>query len=381
MFHRSRALIALALAGALTAGGFAAATAARGHSSTNSSSKAGYLGVNLQDLEGNLRDSYDYDGAGVVVAGVIPDSPADKIGVERGDIITRFNDLAVNNADQLTDRVRALAPGTLATVSVWRDGKTIDLGRVELGSASDRSEEWSPAPRAPRPPRPPHAYDAPEAPEAPHGYQATPRAMAFMMGGRGRLGVETQDLDSDLGEYFSTPDGKGVLVLKVVEDTPAEKAGLKAGDVILAVDGDAVSDGNELRGALRQKEAGPVDLKVRRKGTVRTIKATLEEPQRMHGMMGGGNGNWMGWNDDGQGLESLRGLEGLRGLESLRGLEGLKGLDDGDRHVYRFNSDGDGQGEIRIDGKDDEDQAQLRKDLDEMRKELDQMRREMKNSR
>jgi C-terminal processing protease CtpA/Prc len=182
------------------------------------------------------------------------------------------------------------------------------------------------------------------------------------MGGRGRLGVETQDLDSDLGGYFSTPDGKGVLVLKVLDDTPAEKAGLKSGDVILSVDGAAVTDGDELRGALRKREAGPVELKVRRKGAVRTITATLEKPQTMHGFMGPGNPNWMGWMDDEHGPM-------------------LRGMDDGDHHVIRIHTDGDGSGdEIRIDGMNDEDRAQLRKDLDELRKDLEDMRREMKSS-
>jgi membrane-associated protease RseP (regulator of RpoE activity) len=394
MFHRSRALLALALAAALTAGGFAAASAAHSsHDQTQaeSSGDAGFLGVNLQDLTPGLRESYGYDETnGVVVTSVISGSPADKAGIEEGDIITRFNHLAVNNADQLTTRVRGLSPGTVVSVSVWRDGKNVDLGEVALGSMADAGGSRAPhsyryaprAPRAPRPPQPPStvrpmppgAPEPPDAPEAPEGMDdhwehVGPRVQALLSLGRGRLGVETQDLDSDLGSYFSTPDGKGVLVLRVVDDTPAQRAGLKAGDVILSVDGDAVADGDDLRGVLREKPAGDVDLRIRRKGAERTIHATLEKPAPEGNWMRLGRGNgWMGWLDDGDGM----GMDGPHGPSR----------DQVEKHMYRYRVQGDGgPGEVRIDGMDDGERDQLRKEMDELRRDLEQMRRDLKNSR
>ncbi len=372
MSLRSRAVIALALATAVTAGGFAAASAARSprvrvysdRSGETASNHAAFLGVNLQDLSSDLKESYDYDGSGVVVASVVPGSPAEKVGIEEGDIITRFNDQSVNGAEQLTSRVRALAPGALAGVTVWRDGKRVDLGRVELGNMSDQGNNETrtlrvrrrtrapEAPRAPRAMRAPEAPDAPEAPESPeapyggHGQNMAPGLKVLGNLGRGRLGVETQDLDGDLGDYFGASDGKGVLVLRVLEDTPAAKAGLKAGDVILSVDGADVADGDALRAALRKQDAGDVELRVRRKGAERTIHAALEKAESMHGLMGKGNGNWMGWMDDGNG-PMIHGLHGMNGMSDMK----------------------------------PEDQEQLRKDLDALRKDLQEMRREMKNSR
>src|SRR6187455_3600456 len=109
MSYRKRALVALALTGALVVPGFFAAGVARAKS-TKSSSKTeagskkgeGYLGVNLQDLSEGLAETYDYKGSGVVVSNVVPGSPADEAGVEEGDIITRFNQTPVNSVDQLT---------------------------------------------------------------------------------------------------------------------------------------------------------------------------------------------------------------------------------------------------------------------------------------
>jgi PDZ domain-containing protein len=106
-----------------------------------------------------------------------------------------------------------------------------------------------------------------------------------MMGTGPRLGVETQDLDSDLGGYFNRPSGKGVLVTHVLDDTPAKRAGLRSGDVIIEVGGKSVDDTEDLRDGLRDRNSGPVSVTVLRKGTRQTLTANLEE---RHGSMSGG---------------------------------------------------------------------------------------------
>ena len=98
-----------------------------------------------------------------------------------------------------------------------------------------------------------------------------------MMAGRGRLGVRVEPLNPALGDYFALKDGKGALVLEVLKDRPAEKAGLLPGDVITRVDDQAVANSVDLVEALRGKE-GKVALRVVRHGTPRTIEATLDEP-------------------------------------------------------------------------------------------------------
>ena len=93
--------------------------------------------------------------------------------------------------------------------------------------------------------------------------------------GRGRLGVSIQDLTPELAEYFAVKDG--VLVSSVEKDSPAAKAGIKAGDVITSVDGEAVTGSSALVAQLRGKE-GAVSIGVSRDRKALTLNATLEKP-------------------------------------------------------------------------------------------------------
>lgn len=117
--------------------------------------------------------------------------------------------------------------------------------------------------------------------------------------GRGRLGVRIETLNDDLASALGSSGLKGVLVVEVLNDTPAEKAGLKAGDVITAVGGHKVYDSDDLVSALRD-ESGAVSLSVARRGSTRTIEATLEaNPWSMR----------MGRGDGAMGLGRLRELD------------------------------------------------------------------------
>ena len=88
--------------------------------------------------------------------------------------------------------------------------------------------------------------------------------------------MRIESLNPELGDYFGLRDGKGALVLEVLKDTPAERAGLKPGDVITRAGDQAVTNGMDLVAALRGKE-GKVALRVVRHGTPRTVEAELEK--------------------------------------------------------------------------------------------------------
>jgi serine protease Do/serine protease DegQ len=93
-----------------------------------------------------------------------------------------------------------------------------------------------------------------------------------------RLGVDVEDLDGDLGKYFGAPDGEGVLVRGVSSGSAAEKAGIKAGDVIIKVAGERVRTSSDLREGLREKrENKKVDIVVIRKGTEMTLPVEMEQ--------------------------------------------------------------------------------------------------------
>jgi len=394
---RTRAFGAPVLAVALAFLGGAALTGTAAHAadrlpSRSSTSRGGFLGVRTQELTNDLRDSYDFRGSGVLVSSVSPGSPADRLGIQDGDIITAVDGDAVDSPASLSSAIRSRGAGTRVAITVWRNGRERSLGRVELGDVRDVTDN-TPTPPTPPDVEAPRAPEAPEAPEAPHAHVRVYRhehrdrddadkrddvdkddrdddhdmgmgdmhelhgleglqglqgmnGMGMMAMGRGRLGVELSDLDSDLGGYFRTRSGHGVLVTRVLDDTPAARAGIKAGDVIVEFDGRAVENGDALRRMVNEAREGDVQVRVERRGDERTFTARLGArgdlmQQRLFGTPGG-NGAWRDNN--------------------------------GRTRVYRLRGNGDDWQK----GLSDEDRAQLRKDMEQMRRDLARMRAEMR---
>jgi serine protease Do len=251
---------------------------------TSAKSSSGFLGVSTQELDDALRESYDYRGpGGVLVQSVETNSAADRAGVRRGDVLVRYAGTTISTPGDLGRLVRADEPGKRVPVSVWRDGREIAL-QVTVGARST-SESSAPRERT-RVYRTPEGGDdddhAFEWDEMPH-----PGDMARyfdVLTVRPRLGVEIQDLNADLGAYFEVPDGRGVLVTRVVEDTPASRAGVKAGDVILEIGGDRVGDTSDLRRELAETEPGPVRVTVMRRGARQALTAQIEAREAPRGM-------------------------------------------------------------------------------------------------
>jgi serine protease Do len=214
---------------------------------------------------------------GVHVDEVDADSPAQRAGVRSGDLITEFDGERVRSARQFTRLVQETAPGQRVSMSVQRDGQRQALQITP----EDRVTSWAPGIDADEIRREverglqglrdlPHVIDAP-------GFRFR---METPTGPRGRLGVQVERLTPQLEAYFGAPDG-GVLVAEVTPASPAEKAGLKAGDVITAVNGTSVRDAGDLVEELREAGAGSqVEVRIVRDRTSTTLKATLEPTER-----------------------------------------------------------------------------------------------------
>ncbi len=115
--------------------------------------------------------------------------------------------------------------------------------------------------------------------------------------GSGYLGVQIQRLEGQLADYFGAKDG-GVLITEVIEDSPAEKAGIKAGDVILSVAGEAIEDASDLVEEIRgHKPKSKVELNVVRKNRKRKMKVTLGEAPRTFDIGWGQGKNMMFFGD------------------------------------------------------------------------------------
>ena len=95
------------------------------------------------------------------------------------------------------------------------------------------------------------------------------------------LGVELVNLNEPLRAHFGVPEGSGVLVSNVVDDSPAARAGVQVGDIITRFDGEDVTSSRKLTTMVRKAEAGdPADLEVWRDGKVETVSTTLDERPR-----------------------------------------------------------------------------------------------------
>ncbi|HEV8376102.1 MAG TPA: PDZ domain-containing protein, partial [Candidatus Polarisedimenticolia bacterium] len=152
---------------------------------------------------------------------------------------------------------------------------------------------------------------------APGDGEGFPGMRSMGMFSRTYLGVRVQGLTEELRSYFRAPRGRGVLVSRVEEDTPAGKAGLRAGDVIIAVDGKGIADRGDISQALEDKEPGDqVTVKIVRDGSEKTLEVEVAErpgPKGRRGSLalpGGEEGSFFEDNDDDHDFEALE-PEGL----------------------------------------------------------------------
>jgi serine protease Do len=270
------------------------------------------LGVQIRDLAKDDAAKLKLPSLnGVSVVEVTKDSAAERAGVKANDVIVQYDGENVRSSQQLTRLVRETVAGRTVKMALMRDGLRVDvevtpalppaladelLNRGEIRGDIDREMQAlrdqlrelrreralpAPAPPAPAPPGSAPLYRQwafpPGSGDAWRRFgEEFPRSLDRLLSpGRARLGVGVQDLTPDLASYFGV--SSGVLVSSVEADRPAAKAGLKAGDVITAIDGKAVKSPVELVEQLAGKQ-GDVTISVTRDKKALTLKATLDAP-------------------------------------------------------------------------------------------------------
>jgi serine protease Do len=222
------------------------------------------IGVRIQEA----------DAGGVLIDEVEEESPAEKAGLKRGDVIVEFDGERVRSARHFARLVQETPEGRSVKATLVRDGarQTIDI-TPSAGDRFGRSQDRIIAlPEIER--------------EIERSLEALPRNFSFDFdwdaspmvagGARGRLGARLQPVTGQLAEYFGVKEG--VLVSSVDADSPAAKAGLKAGDVITSVNGRAVSDTRDVNQEIRGAEDGKdVEIGVLRDRKPVTLKTQLPE--------------------------------------------------------------------------------------------------------
>jgi len=245
MFYRFLGLgciVALAaLGGYAQTGSGQAVSKPRAHSA-NMQAPSGYLGVGVQDLDAervkalNLKDS-----SGVVVTQVTPNEAGARAGIHVNDVILEINGQKVDSSEQFSGSIIGKAPGTKVSLTVARNG----------------AKESMVATLGLRPP------DLPLIGAVQPAAQETSDGMVTIAGDAPQVGFVGEPLGPQLAEYFGVREG--VLVQMVYEKTPAERAGLKAGDVVTRINGMPVASPREISGIVRQAKKVVVFTIVRNK--------------------------------------------------------------------------------------------------------------------
>lgn len=250
-----------------------------------------YLGVQLQEVTKDNFGKYGLkDVRGAAIEKVSDNSPAKQAGLQDGDVIVKFDGEEVSSVRKLQRLIGEVAPDHQAKVTVLRGGSERDLnvtlgkrpgaafqnGNFTVLTPNERSFEFSsPVLRGDTFPIAPSFPDGDLFKTQPNGPGGDNLVWNFFSGRR--IGVSSMALTKQLGDYFGVADGKGILISSVQENSPAAKAGLKAGDVIVEADGQAVANTAELSKALGNKDKKTINLTILRNKKRQNITVEPEE--------------------------------------------------------------------------------------------------------
>jgi serine protease Do len=258
---------------------------------------SGYLGVEIEEVTREASERLRLrEERGALITHVTTDTAAAKAGLQKDDVIVRWNGEAVESARQLTRHLRETPAGRTVKLGVLRHGSEMDVS-VTLGDRGDYLGRFGIMPAAPIAPAAPlvHAVPAvplarvapgaplariaPVAPRARYAGRAATAARVYAGTGY-QLGISLQSMSPQLAEYFGLKDRNGALVTFVHPDSAAARAGVKAGDVILSVGGETVDSPVGVVRALRGKGEGAVEIRVMRDRQERTLTVPLEKAKR-----------------------------------------------------------------------------------------------------
>ncbi|MDX6269754.1 MAG: serine protease Do [Acidobacteriota bacterium] len=268
-----------------------------------------HLGVSVESVTRDNMNNFNLRGEprGVAVREVQAESPAAKAGLQKNDVILRFDGEQVSSVQKLQRLINESAPEHTARLTVSRNGSeqelSVTLGRREgfapgafgnfklpemqsfnfntdelkrrAEEMSRNSEEWKKRAKD-------WDRDSGKLREGLEKFRAEGFGNNFTLvygAGARRIGITTQPLTDQLANYFGVSGRDGLLVTSVAENSPASKAGLKAGDVVTEVDGVRLKNAGELSRALNRREEGDVSLTVVRERKTRTIKVTPDRTQ------------------------------------------------------------------------------------------------------
>jgi C-terminal processing protease CtpA/Prc len=222
-------------------------------------SKKGWLGVSIQDITSEMKKAMDLKSReGALVSEVMKKSPADSAGLKEKDVIVQFGSQSISEASELQSAVADTKPGTKVPVTVLRNGekKTLDVvvgkqktSRVFVSSSSGPFKHFE-----------------------------------LFAGSSNTQGMSLRQLNDQLSKYFDVPDGNGVLVWEVGKGSPAEKAGINAGDIVTVIGKKKIKQLRDVSRALGIFDDGEkAEIEILRKGARKSVALEVEEGKEGEG--------------------------------------------------------------------------------------------------
>ena len=225
---------------------------------------ASYLGVDIADVTTERMSSLKLkEEKGVEVTMVDQDAPAGKAGIKEHDVILTMNGTSIESGAQLRRMIHETPPGRIVTFGLSRDGQPV----TREGSAGGQAQRVLIC-----------------KPEAETSMSRFPRSTCLISTSRrsiwlsyssARSGLMVENITPQLGEFFGVKNGNGVLVRSVDKGSRAEKAGFRAGDVIVKVNDQAVHDTSDFSHAVRSRNSDSVSVGVIRDKREQNLNLSL----------------------------------------------------------------------------------------------------------
>jgi S1-C subfamily serine protease len=239
----------------------------------------GFLGVRVMPLSDERREALGVEGPGVEIQSIVPGTAAEKAGLQAGDVLVQIAGSSVGDAAELVSKLGGMKAGDEVKIVRLRDHDKQTM-TITLGARPESIETApaTPAPEAETPRTPRRAERAERAEKPAETPKPSTEKREEARKGGAWLGVELAALDitPDVREMLGLDEDEGVRIDRVVDDSPAAKAGLQRNDVVLRIDGGKVGSPKAVGDLLGKASAGQsVKMDVLRKGKRQSVDVTL----------------------------------------------------------------------------------------------------------
>ena len=240
-----------------------------GYSSEDFGGGSSYLGVDTRDISADrLVPLKLKEERGVEITMVDQDAPAGKAGLKEHDVILSVNGNQVESVEQLRRMIREIPPGRIINLGISREGQPLTI-KAQL---ADRKDAFASASHGKA-----FNFTMPAMPAMPMMPDIDIPVSVVVVHSPVRSGLMIENLTPQLADFFGTKNGQGVLVRSVDKGSRAEKAGFRAGDVIVRVNGQAINDTGDFTRALHDRKENTVTVNVVRDKKEQTLTLTLPE--------------------------------------------------------------------------------------------------------